>query len=179
MKNTHRCCVSDDAISSIWNHLPHMLDHSNLDSAHPLCARVCRTVCGTAFFVNFIAIYYHASRAIPFGTMVRPGTWEKKYHMHEIPHALDMLAGVCLYRMAVCGGMIVSGHLQHVSVAVPFSCAWLWACAVRLCCCTVRLFLCVCCMSMLFSHMAVCGSVLQGCVYACYGGRLFRFGVFP
>ena len=28
------------------------------------------SVCGTAFFINFIAIYYHASRAIPFGTMV-------------------------------------------------------------------------------------------------------------
>jgi len=28
-------------------------------------------VCGTAFFINFIAIYYHASRAIPFGSMVR------------------------------------------------------------------------------------------------------------
>jgi len=27
-------------------------------------------VCGTAFFINFIAMYYHASRAIPFGTMV-------------------------------------------------------------------------------------------------------------
>ncbi|KAH0624363.1 hypothetical protein JD844_031759, partial [Phrynosoma platyrhinos] len=27
-------------------------------------------VCGTAFFINFIAIYYHASRALPFGTMV-------------------------------------------------------------------------------------------------------------
>ncbi|XP_057651232.1 transmembrane 9 superfamily member 3 [Diorhabda carinulata] len=27
-------------------------------------------VCGTALFINFIAIYYHASRAIPFGTMV-------------------------------------------------------------------------------------------------------------
>jgi len=27
-------------------------------------------ICGTAFFINFIAIYYHASRAIPFGTMV-------------------------------------------------------------------------------------------------------------
>ncbi|KAG1665860.1 Transmembrane 9 superfamily member 3 [Nymphon striatum] len=27
-------------------------------------------VCGTAFFINFISIYYHASRAIPFGTMV-------------------------------------------------------------------------------------------------------------
>ncbi|XP_075160496.1 transmembrane 9 superfamily protein member 3 [Haematobia irritans] len=27
-------------------------------------------VCGTAFFINFIAIGYHASRAIPFGTMV-------------------------------------------------------------------------------------------------------------
>jgi len=25
----------------------------------------------TAFFINFIAMYYHASRAIPFGTMVR------------------------------------------------------------------------------------------------------------
>jgi hypothetical protein len=28
-------------------------------------------ICGTAFFINFIAIYYHASRAIPLGTMVR------------------------------------------------------------------------------------------------------------
>lgn len=27
-------------------------------------------VCGTAFFINFIAIYYHASRAIPIGTMI-------------------------------------------------------------------------------------------------------------
>lgn len=27
-------------------------------------------VCGTAFLINFIAMYYHASRAIPFGTMV-------------------------------------------------------------------------------------------------------------
>jgi len=27
-------------------------------------------VCGTAFFINFIAMYYHASRAIPFGTMI-------------------------------------------------------------------------------------------------------------
>ena len=27
-------------------------------------------VCSTAFFINFIAIYYHASRAIPFTTMV-------------------------------------------------------------------------------------------------------------
>lgn len=27
-------------------------------------------VCGTAFLINFIAIYYHASRAIPFASMV-------------------------------------------------------------------------------------------------------------
>lgn len=27
-------------------------------------------VCGTAFFINFIAMYYHASRAIPFGSMI-------------------------------------------------------------------------------------------------------------
>lgn len=27
-------------------------------------------VCGTVFLINFIAIYYHASRAIPFGTMI-------------------------------------------------------------------------------------------------------------
>lgn len=27
-------------------------------------------VCGTVFLINFIAIYYHASRAIPFGTML-------------------------------------------------------------------------------------------------------------
>ena len=28
------------------------------------------TVSGTAFFMNLIAMYYHASRAIPFLTMV-------------------------------------------------------------------------------------------------------------
>ena len=27
-------------------------------------------VCGTAFFINFISMYYHASRAIQFTTMV-------------------------------------------------------------------------------------------------------------
>lgn len=27
-------------------------------------------VCGVAFLINFIAIYYHASRAIPFTVMV-------------------------------------------------------------------------------------------------------------
>lgn len=27
-------------------------------------------VCGTVFLINFIAMYYHASRAIPFGTML-------------------------------------------------------------------------------------------------------------
>lgn len=31
--------------------------------------------CGTAFLINFIAIYYHASRAIPFGTMVSKTRW--------------------------------------------------------------------------------------------------------
>lgn len=30
-------------------------------------------VCGMAFLINFIAIYYHASRAIPFGSMVNIG----------------------------------------------------------------------------------------------------------
>jgi len=28
-------------------------------------------VCGMAFFINFLAIYYHSSRSIPFVTMVR------------------------------------------------------------------------------------------------------------
>jgi hypothetical protein len=28
-------------------------------------------ICGTAFVINFVAIFYHASRAIPFGSMVR------------------------------------------------------------------------------------------------------------
>ena len=31
-------------------------------------------VCGTAFVINFVAIYYHASRAIPFTSMVRTST---------------------------------------------------------------------------------------------------------
>lgn len=35
-------------------------------------------VCGTAFFINFIAMYYHASRAIPFGSMVN-SMWIFRY----------------------------------------------------------------------------------------------------
>ncbi len=27
-------------------------------------------ICGVVFLINFVAIYYHASRAIPFLTMV-------------------------------------------------------------------------------------------------------------
>lgn len=36
------------------------------------------TVCGVAFLVNFIAMYYHASRAIPFRTMVSTRTVTSK-----------------------------------------------------------------------------------------------------
>lgn len=40
-------------------------------------------VCGTEFFINFIAIYYHASRAIPFGSMVSWYTWYLRYRSHS------------------------------------------------------------------------------------------------
>jgi len=36
-------------------------------------------VCGTAFFINFIAIGYHASRAIPFSSMVRCSALKLSY----------------------------------------------------------------------------------------------------
>ena len=38
-------------------------------------------VCSTAFFINFIAIYYHASRAIPFTTMVSPKSCRAGTHL--------------------------------------------------------------------------------------------------
>ena len=40
-------------------------------------------VCSTAFFINFIAIYYHASRAIPFGTMVRV-TLDNVFNIYKV-----------------------------------------------------------------------------------------------
>ena len=33
----------------------------------------------TVIIINFVAIYYHASRAIPFATMVRGSLWMYKY----------------------------------------------------------------------------------------------------
>lgn len=49
-------------------------------------------VCGTEFCINFIAIYYHASRAIPFGSMV---SWchnasQKEYLIKE-PHLIKFI----------------------------------------------------------------------------------------
>lgn len=41
-------------------------------------------VCGTAFFINFIAMYYHASRAIPFGSMVCNRVFEIAVHAAEL-----------------------------------------------------------------------------------------------
>jgi transmembrane 9 superfamily protein 3 len=43
-------------------------------------------VCGTAFFINFIAIYYHASRAIPFGTMVTSFSLSSTQHKETKPN---------------------------------------------------------------------------------------------
>ena len=55
-------------------------------------------VCGTAFFINFIAIYYHASRAIPFGTMV-------SYHCCNFTLLLNTytpLPGCCDLYLHIC-----------------------------------------------------------------------------
>ena len=52
-------------------------------------------VCGTAFFINFIAIYYHASRAIPFGTMVGDEMLLKVSNFLPV-FRLQLLASVCL-----------------------------------------------------------------------------------
>ena len=40
-------------------------------------------VCTTAFFINFIAMGYHASRAIPFGTMVRIQDLNKSFRANK------------------------------------------------------------------------------------------------
>lgn len=52
-------------------------------------------VCGTAFFINFIAMYYHASRAIPFGSMVCNCVIELDlpvtYTLHPIPINMNQL----------------------------------------------------------------------------------------
>jgi transmembrane 9 superfamily member 3 len=46
-------------------------------------------VCGTAFFINFIAIYYHASRAIPFGTMVTTFSLSSTHYKETKPNFLN------------------------------------------------------------------------------------------
>lgn len=73
-------------------------------------------VCGTAFFINFIAIYYHASRAIPFGTMVGltlttpcrkcsaahlklENSWR---HINVPDEPDDQPSAFCLLQVAVC-----------------------------------------------------------------------------
>jgi hypothetical protein len=50
-------------------------------------------VCGTAFFINFIAMYYHASRAIPFGSMV------SSYKiMPNLSYGFNKLVNICTLR---------------------------------------------------------------------------------
>lgn len=84
--------------------------------------------CGTAFLINFIAIYYHASRAIPFGTMVshehqsgilhcasRTGTmraWESIYALSVT--ALTMVCCLCC-------------RLPSPVSAASSSCRWRWS----------------------------------------------------
>lgn len=59
-------------------------------------------VCGTAFFINFIAIYYHASRAIPFGTMVscvcvmKTWCWNRPGRNEQPEAEVDSMSNVCL-----------------------------------------------------------------------------------
>ena len=64
-------------------------------------------VCGTAFFINFIAIYYHASRAIPFGTMV---SWQWSGVAREVIGGIvDFLFG------SICGCLCLSAHISLLS----------------------------------------------------------------
>ena len=71
-------------------------------------------ICGIVFLINFVAIYYHASRAIPFLTMVRGLTfvewallwicafcWCPIYVAHSITHA--------------CAHMYAHAHTPHLS----------------------------------------------------------------
>ncbi|KMQ93005.1 transmembrane 9 superfamily member 3 [Lasius niger] len=54
-------------------------------------------VCGTAFFINFIAMYYHASRAIPFGSMVRSSLNSiVSINLHETIFVILMIVTVCV-----------------------------------------------------------------------------------
>lgn len=52
-------------------------------------------VCGTAFCINFIAMYYHASRAIPFETMVSLDQFVnfKVYSFSVVFFSLDCCSG--------------------------------------------------------------------------------------
>ena len=59
-------------------------------------------VCSTAFFINFIAIYYHASRAIPFTTMVSQLFFKRKnsVKMHIIITNTSFqiaVASICIF----------------------------------------------------------------------------------
>ena len=65
-------------------------------------------VCGTAFFINFIAMYYHASRAIPFGTMVSPPLWFKNLPPTPLGGKNPRGRGLCVGR-----------EMQHVLFASP------------------------------------------------------------
>ena len=54
-------------------------------------------VCGTAFFINFIAMGYHASRAIPFGTMVC-SIGIMSYNHFDMDMPLDQMAIIILIK---------------------------------------------------------------------------------
>lgn len=63
-------------------------------------------VCGTSFFINFIAIYYHASRAIPFGSMVREKWLLKFINVYWMQKQIKLwvltLLGGCSLHCIVC-----------------------------------------------------------------------------
>lgn len=63
-------------------------------------------VCGTAFFINFIAIYYHASRAIPFGTMVGLTQWP--HSVESIQLQVEKTVGFWVKKSSL-------AHLKHKS----------------------------------------------------------------
>jgi len=79
-------------------------------------------ICAMVFSINFIAIYYHASRAIPFGTMVRIFL----HYMCVLYTAYCILRTVyCILRTVYCivhsvaVVYVAGGYRMHLSVCHP------------------------------------------------------------
>lgn len=78
-------------------------------------------VCGMAFLINFIAIYYHASRAIPFGSMVSNNysiIWKFIYNINNF--LLILYVGCSSLHMCFCD------ITSHISWNITWS-KFIWA----------------------------------------------------